>query len=245
MEIIVIALIVMFIAFIFSIAGLGGALIYVPLFYWLGIELTAAIPAALLLNSVTTASASTIYIKKKMADVRFAFPLIATAVIFAPIGAFFTDSLDERLILTLFSAVLIIAGIRMFFPIEPKPGILPGNAAAISAAAGILIGFLSGLLGLGGGVFAVPLLLFLGFEPKKASATSAVFVFFTSLSGLLGHISKSTVDPGLMLYTGIAAFAGAQLGSRLMVKHIRSSTVLHVFGIVLFLFAAKIISGLT
>lgn len=245
MEIIVIALIVMLIAFIFSIVGLGGALIYVPLFYWLGIDLTAAIPAALLLNSVTTASASIVYVKKKMTDVRFAFPLIATAVIFAPIGAFFTDSLDERLILTLFSGVLIIAGIRMFLPFEPKPVILPGSAAAISAAAGILIGFLSGLLGLGGGVFAVPLLLLLGFETKKASATSAVFVFFTSLSGLLGHLSKSQVDLELMLFTGIAAFAGAQFGSRLMVNNIRSSTVLHVFGVILFLIAAKIISGLT
>jgi len=105
----------------------------------------------------------------------------------------------------------------------------------------MIIGFVAGLLGLGGGVFAVPLLLILGFKAKNASATSAVFVFFTSLSGLLGHVGVGNMDPAFMAYTGIVALIGAQIGSRIMVSHIESKMVLKIFGIILVLMAAKII----
>jgi uncharacterized membrane protein YfcA len=61
MEFIIILLIVLIVSIIFSIVGLGGAIIYVPLFYWLGIPLEIAIPTALLLNCITAGSASLTY----------------------------------------------------------------------------------------------------------------------------------------------------------------------------------------
>jgi uncharacterized membrane protein YfcA len=155
--------------------------------------------------------------------------------------------LNDNIILALFAVVLIIAGIRMFIPIKPKfmTPTPTKKTILIAGMAGMVIGFTAGLLGLGGGVFAVPLLLILGFKAKNASATSAVFVLFTSLSGLLGHIGVGNVDPEFMLYTGIAAFIGAQVGSRMMVSHIESKTVLKIFGMLLLIMAAKIIYSLT
>jgi uncharacterized membrane protein YfcA len=243
MEFIIILLIVFLVSIVFSIVGLGGAIIYVPLFYWLGIPLEIAIPTALLLNCITAGSASVTYYRKKMVSLGFASPLIIPSVLFAPLGAYTNQFLNDNIILALFAVVLIIAGVRMFIPFKPK-SMTPTSTNKTISIAGMVIGFAAGLLGLGGGVFAVPLLLILGFKAKNASATSAVFVFFTSLSGLLGHVGIGNVDPEFMVYTGIVAFIGAQVGSRMMVSHIESKMVLKIFGIILVIMAAKIIYSL-
>jgi len=103
MELVFIILIVLVVAFIFSIVGLGGAIIYVPLFYWLGIDLDIAIPTALFLNCITTSSASLTYHRRKMIAMQMALPFIVTSVLFAPIGAYFSGLLDDNLILCIFS----------------------------------------------------------------------------------------------------------------------------------------------
>jgi uncharacterized membrane protein YfcA len=246
MELVVISLIVLFVAFIFSTIGLGGSLVYVPLFFWMGIELTIAIPTALLLNFITAGSASLTYYNNKMIAMRFASPLIITSVLCAPVGAYVTQLLNESTILAMFSIVLTLGGIRMLLPIEPILKVLPSprKTALIGIIAGIVIGFAAGMLGIGGGVFAVPLFLLLGFETKKAAATSAVFVMFTSVSGLLGHIGVGTINLQIMLFSGISAFVGAQIGSHLMVHYIGSKTIQKIFGIVLLIMAANIIYSL-
>jgi len=247
MEFIIILLIVFLVSIVFSIVGLGGAIIYVPLFYWLGIPLEIAIPTALLLNCITAGSASVTYYRKKMVSLGFASPLIITSVLFAPLGAYTNQFLNDNIILALFAVVLIIAGVRMFIPFKPKlmTPTFNNKTILIAGMSGMVIGFTAGLLGLGGGVFAVPLLLILGFKAKNASATSAVFVFFTSLSGLLGHVGVGNIEPEFMVYTGIAALIGAQVGSRMMISHIESKMVLKIFGIILLIMAAKIIYSLT
>ncbi|MBE0522803.1 MAG: sulfite exporter TauE/SafE family protein [Methanosarcinales archaeon] len=247
MEFIIILLIVFFVSIVFSIVGLGGAIIYVPLFYWLGIPFEIAIPTALLLNCITAGSASVTYYKEKMIALGFASPLIITSVLFAPLGAYTYQFLNDNIILALFAVVLTIAGIRMFLPFKPKlmTPTSTNKTILIAGISGMVIGFAAGLLGLGGGVFAIPLLLLIGFKAKTASATSAVFVFFTSLSGLLGHVGIGNIDSDIMVYTGIAAFVGAQIGSRIMVSHVESKTILKILGIVLLIMAAKIIYNLT
>lgn len=241
MELVFIILIVLVVAFIFSIVGLGGAIIYVPLFYWLGINLDIAIPTALFLNCITTSSASLTYHRRKMIAMQMALPLIVTSVLFAPIGAYFSGLLDDNLILCIFSVIMVIAGIRMLLPIESGKMVSSERAAMIGIPAGMVIGFTVGLLGLGGGTFVVPLFLMMGLEAKKASATSAVFVLFTSLSGLLGHIGTGTIDVSFMLFAGVAAFIGAQVGSLTMADYMESRTVLKVFGIILLVIGARII----
>jgi len=241
MELVFILLTVLVVSFIFSIVGLGGAIIYVPMFYWLGIDLDIAIPTALFLNCVTASSASLTYHKRNMIAVRMALPLIATSVVFAPIGAYLSGFLDDDLLLWILSVIMVIAGIRMLLPIESGKMVSSKQAAMIGIPAGMIIGFAAGLLGLGGGTFVVPLFLMMGLDAKKASATSAVFVLFTSISGLLGHIGTVAIDASFMLFTGVVAFTGAQVGSRTMANYMESRTVLKVFGIILLVIGAKII----
>ena len=80
-------LVVFVIAMLFSMLGLGGAVIYTPLLFWLGLPLLTAIPMALLLNTITTASASLTYLKQHLVNIRIAFPIIFTSSIGAIIGS--------------------------------------------------------------------------------------------------------------------------------------------------------------
>ncbi len=105
-------------------------------------------------------------------------------------------------------------------------------------------GFLGGLLGVGGGNFIVPVLIFLGFEAKKAAATTAFIVIFSSFSGFLAHVSLGTIDLRLLLFCAVGSISGAILGSQLMKKKLSARQVKIAIGIVLYIVAANMIYNL-
>ena len=114
----------------------------------------------------------------------------------------------------------------------------------VGVVLGFVIGIAIGLLGIGGGVFIVPVLIAFGFGMKRASATSGFIVIFSAVSGFLGHLGTVHLDMELIIYTAIAAFFGAQVGSHLMYSKIGSRTIKQMFGVVLWIMAVKIVSGL-
>ncbi|MCL7415444.1 MAG: sulfite exporter TauE/SafE family protein [ANME-2 cluster archaeon] len=249
MELVLVSVIVFFIAVIFSMLGLGGALVYVPLFYLLGIDILVAIPTALLLNAIATSSAAITYLRKKMVDLHTAAPFILASIIGAPIGAYFTKFTPIETLLWALSVVLVLAGARMIFSSdsEMEDHVLNEDKRrrfVIGLFFGFLIGMAAGLLGIGGGVFIVPLLVTLGFGTKRASATSALIVAFISFSGFLGHLGSGHLDVTLMSYTVASAFIGGQVGSHLMHSRLRSKTIRQIFGAVLWIMTLKILSGL-
>ena len=251
MEPLSIAVIVFFIAVIFSMLGLGGGIVYVPLFYWLGIDMLIAIPTALLLNAVTSSSAAITYLRKRMVDLHTAAPFIIASTIGAPVGAYFTKFTSVETILWIFSVVLVLAGARMIFSKNSDNRNEGENkiqemksSALVGISLGLIIGMAAGLLGIGGGVFIVPVLVALGFGMKRASATSGFIVIFSSVSGFLGHMGTGNLDAELMIYTAIAAFIGGQVGSRLMYSKVKSKTIKQMFGVVLWIMVVKIVIGL-
>jgi hypothetical protein len=110
------------------------------------------------------------------------------------------------------------------------------------AIIGIVIGILAGLLGIGGGVFIVPLLIYVLKVPtKQAAATSIFIVVFSSFSAFFAHISLSEVNWRFILTAAIFSFIGGQLGSRIMSEKLKGRTVRQLFGIVLMAFALKLL----
>ncbi|MHC1576702.1 MAG: sulfite exporter TauE/SafE family protein [Methanosarcinaceae archaeon] len=240
--------IVLFSSILFAVMGIGGAIVYVPLFYWLGMDLMVAIPVALMLNIVTAGSASITYLRKGMVDIHTAFPFILASVAGAPMGAYLTDLTPDNVILGMFSIVLLIAGILMIYSknddiCDREIDIDPKGRLLLGLGTGLVIGIAAGLLGIGGGTFIVPLLIALGYGIKRATATSALIIVFTSTSGLLAHLSSSQLDMTNMAYMAVAALIGSQLGSHIMyieIDYLRTMSERYfttVFGIFIIIIA--------
>jgi uncharacterized membrane protein YfcA len=248
MDILPIILIAFLISILFSLLGLGGAIIYTPLFFWLGFPLLTAITMALFLNMITTASASVTYLKQQLVDKQFAFPLLSTSIIGALFGSYLANKVEMRIIILFLSVILLIAAFRILFFNNIGYTVKQSGNKKILAGAGLafVIGAISSFIGIGGGTFIVPLLLILGFEMKNAVATSAFIITFTSLSGFIGHVGFGiqTLDLGVLFFTGLAAFAGAQFGSKILFKRVSSKGISNLFALVLLLIAGKLLYGL-
>lgn len=109
---------------------------------------------------------------------------------------------------------------------------------------GAFAGFVGGLLGVGGGNIIVPVLVWLGYDPKKASATTSFIIIFSSFSGFLGHATVGSVSYSLLGFTAIGSALGAILGAWLMTEKLKRGQVKVVIGLVLLVIAAKMIWNL-
>ncbi|MDA8141523.1 MAG: sulfite exporter TauE/SafE family protein [Desulfobacteraceae bacterium] len=229
-----------------TIAGVGAAFILVPVFIALGIDLHVAMATALLLNAIAMTCASFRFIKSKLILWKVAIPILVVATALSPLGAYVSTGLDRNLLLWMFVAFLFFAaGMMLFYKPSPKKGERSQGKQLISGmSVGAFAGFLGGLLGVGGGNFIVPVLVWLGYDPKKASATTSFIVIFSSLSGFLGHATLGSMQIPLLGFTAAGSALGAILGAWLMTDKLKARHVKLIIGIVLLGIAIKMIWNL-
>jgi uncharacterized membrane protein YfcA len=227
---------------VLTIAGVGAAFIIIPTFYWLGIPLTEAMAIALLLNAISMSFASFNYIRYKLVAFKAALPVILLAVIFSPLGAYSTKYFPRNTLILAFVVFLLFAGSMMLF-YSPGEKEAPSGSKRRELEAGVGVGigagYLGGLLGVGGGNFIVPTLVWLGFEPKRASATTAFIVVFSSLSGFFGHAVIGNISWTLLAFSALGSIGGAILGSWAMHRKLKGNQVKRVIGIVLYAISVK------
>lgn len=224
-----------FISLVFSMLGMGGGQLYIPILYWMGMDFKEqAIPLGLLLNFTTQFSAFITYARHKLVKFRMALPFALMMIAFAPLGALVNFSLSPKPIIflfavfTFFAAVLALSGWK---PVKKELGKKTELIVAISV--GAVLGFLVGLIGRGGGSFIVSTLLIIGFGPKNAAATSSFIASFSTITGFIVHMFRARLDLWGSLGTIVSVIAGSQLGSHLMARKLKSKAVKKVFGIVL------------
>ena len=243
----IISIIILAASFLFSMLGLGGALIYVPILKWAGFNVKeVAIPLALLLNGLTTTFALIAYFKNKLVDIKGGLAMTIFAFVFAPIGAVVSDKLPVNILMIFFAVAVFVAAGRMLFMSrrpEPKEIMSFKKRAIIGAIIGSFAGFVAGLLGIGGGFIMAPLLMWMGYETKKAAATSALAVTFSSFSGFLGHVAQGHFNWTLTILLVIAVFIGSLLGSNFMATRAKSNRVKRIFAVVLFVIGLKLLCG--
>ena len=230
---------------VLTMVGLGGGLVFAPLFILLGYPVATAIPASLFLNGIAALSAAITYFRRGMVDLKTALPLLLSSTLAAPLGAMLTGVIDRRMFAAIMALVVLGAALRMLFsgkpeasgtPISDRTRILGGGAIGIAS------GILGGLLGIGGGVFIVPLLIYVLKMPAKAAAATSIFiVMFPSFSGFIAHISLAPPDWKFILLAALFSFAGGQLGSHLMSEKLKGGAVRRIFGIVLLILFLKLL----
>ncbi len=228
---------------VLTIAGVGAAFVLIPVYYALGIDLRVAMAVALLLNSVAMICAQPRFVRGKLVMFAVALPIIVIATPLSPLGAYVSKYVPKDILLWLFIGFLVFAATMM---IRRRPGErdrVPTRRQlwAYGGGVGALAGFLGGLLGVGGGNFIVPVLVWLGFNPKKASATTSFVVIFSSFAGFLGHATLGHISWSLLGLTALGSAAGAIVGAWLMTAKLNRQQVKLVIGVVLYGVAIKMI----
>lgn len=227
------------VAFLYSSVGHGGASGYLALMALYGVAPDVMKPTALLLNLFVSLTSFIHYYKGDYFKGRLFVPLALASVPFAFLGGMMTiDSGIYKKILGVF-LLIPIARFLFFRDIDiadvRKPNI--GWLAIIGGS----IGFLSGLLGIGGGVILSPILLLLAWtDQKQTAAISALFIFVNSLAGLFGQVTKGIhFSPDMLLYV-IVAFAGGLFGSYFGALRFQQSAIKFLLAIVLAIASFKL-----
>ena len=236
---------ILVLAFIFSMLGLGGAMLYIPVFHWFGYDFkSVAIPTGLLLNGITALSAAVFYLRSKMVDIKGSIPLIISSFIGAPVGAYFTNLVPTRTLILLFAISMVFAGGRMLMTsgrADKEKMMELGPRMVLMSVGGFFIGFIAGLLGVGGGFLFVPMMIAMGYATKEAAATSAFVVIFSSFSGFAGHIAEGHFDWPLMIATSVAVIIASQIGARVMKEKMKARWIKQMFAVVLLAVAVKLL----
>jgi uncharacterized membrane protein YfcA len=142
---------------------------------------------------------------------------------------------------------LVYAAVRLFAFTRAKAGAAttPTTRAAPFAPSvllGGLIGLLSGLTGVGGGIFLSPLLLLLGWaDTRRTAGVSAAFILVNSIAGLLGNLTNLRMLPPALPYFAVAAVAGGIVGSEFGSRRLTSMTIRRLLAIVLVVAGVKMI----
>lgn len=217
--------------------GGGGAVLLVPLFVYLG-NFTAheAIPLSLLIVSLTSFIASLRYFKRKNVHWRLFFIFSLFGSLGATAGSQAASFFSDALLLFLFGLLMIFTGFLLIFKNRPEtqqeeitchPRFIPSMLLSVS------VGFLTGLLGVGGGFMIVPALaLIMKCSMRTAIGTSLAVLAVNSAAGFSGHFQHFQVSlANALAYTAVTA-SGAWLGSGF--SHRVSSVFLqHSFGILI------------
>ncbi len=232
------------ISFVFSMLGMGGSQVYIPILFWFGLDFkTQAIPLGMLLNVVNSASAAITYYRKRLIDFRIGLLFGVSMILFAPLGTLFTLHLPIKIVITVFALFTAGAALLMLSGWRPKDGGLSARGRnSVGLVGGSVLGFFAGLIGRGGGSFVVPLLYICGLSAKNAAATSALAVTFSGTSSFISHLATAAQPQwSLWITCVVSVILGSQLGSRLMAQKMKQRHVKIVFGYILLAIAAVLL----
>ena len=204
------------VAFLYSSVGLGGGSSYTALLAIFGANPVAIPSVSLTLNALVTSIGSFNFIRGGHARLNLIGPFLIGSIPMAFVGGMI--ALPARWFYVLLLASLIIVALRIYAPGETalRVRMLPAQKLLASLLIGGGLGFLAGAVGIGGGIYLVPLVILLGLgNAKEAAACGAVFIWVNSVTGIAARVVAERYEPELLLPIAVAVIAGAILGSRI------------------------------
>jgi uncharacterized protein len=228
------------VAVLYSSVGHGGASGYLAVMAFLAVVPEVTRPTALVLNLFVASIAAFQFYRAGYFSWGTFWPFAAASIPFAFIGGMI--KLPTKVYKVVLGLVLLFAAFRLAwkFASDAKEVQPPKIWLALLIGAGI--GLLSGLVGVGGGIFLTPILLLMHWsETKTAAGVSALFILVNSASGLAGNYQQVNALPSKVWFWIGAAVVGGVIGSLLGAKRLDSLTIRRVLAAVLLFAAAKLI----
>ncbi|TLM65898.1 MAG: sulfite exporter TauE/SafE family protein [Deltaproteobacteria bacterium] len=228
------------VAMLYASVGHGGASGYLAVMALFSLHPAALKPTALVLNIVVAGVATWLYLTARQFSWRAFWPFAVTSIPASYLGGCF--SLPPELYRPVLGVVLLFAAWRLFVRKDrPEreislPRLLPAMAV------GAVLGFFSGLIGVGGGIFLSPLMVLLGWaRVREISGIAALFILVNSAAGLLGHLGSLQQIPGYAPLLAVMALAGGTLGALGGSRHLPVPAILKAMATVLVIAGGKML----
>ena len=204
---------------------------------------------ALACNIIVVSGGALRFWKQDLLPFRALSPFLVASVPAALIGG--RINVSETLFVGLLGAALLLAGLRLATQREFSSRAIPVASTPVAVSTSLFfggaIGLVSGLVGIGGGIFLAPVLYFLNWDsPRKVAAACSLFILVNSISGLTGQILKrgdTTLLSNALAYWPllIAAFVGGQIGSWAASKSFQPSTIKRLTSVLILYVAARLL----
>lgn len=228
------------VAILYGSVGHGGASGYIALMALCGLAPALLKPTALSLNIVVSATVAILFIRSGHFAWRLFWPFALTSIPASFIGGYLT--LPPAIYRPLLGIALLFAALRLVLKVRDDKRPITVLPIPLALAIGGLFGLLSGLTGIGGGIFLSPLLLLGGWgKAREVAGVAALFILVNSSAGLLGHLGVLARIPSFTPLLAAAAFAGGLLGATLGCRLLPTRLLIHALSLVLLLAGSKLI----
>ena len=224
------------VALLYSSVGLGGASSYVPLLALAGVYYEWIPSTALMLNIAVTLIGSINYWKQGHLRMKLIGVFLLSSMPMSYLGG--AIALDKEVFYLLLWVTLVFVAIRIYWKGELRLEfkLHPKSQLFVSLLLGAILGFVSGTVGIGGGIYLVPLIILFGLgTEQEAAASGAAFILLNSMAGLVARFQRGAVSLELMLPLLLAVLAGGFLGSRLGAMRFNPLTIQKILGLVVIL----------
>ena len=206
------------VAILYSSVGFGGGSSYLAILALTGIAFTQIRATALLCNIVVVFGNVYLFYRQKEIDWKKIIPIVICSVPFAFLGGYL--KINQQFFFILLGFTLLFAAITMWVSkrIVSSEENNDSSKPFKNGLYGGFIGFVSGMVGIGGGIFLAPLLHLTNWDtPKKIAATASFFILVNSMAGLAGQYSNPDfyIDWNLTSILLVTVFLGAQIGRRM------------------------------
>ena len=238
-EYIIFSVITFLLSILFSMGGAGAGVAVIPIFNFLGLDFTLAKAIGLFAGASTTITSSVMNIKRKAVDFAFVFPIGIMMLLFAPFGAYSSGFIDDEIVKFFFMIMLFYSASMMMF--GKKKALFHTEGRWVLFVVGGIVGFLAGLLGVGGGNILIPLLALLGYEPKKVAVAVSFVVPFSAMGSFLTYASYIEIDWIMLACVSISAILGGYIGNYFMHFKLKQEHIKKLMAIILYLLALKLL----
>ncbi|MBA4423488.1 MAG: hypothetical protein C0390_10410 [Syntrophus sp. (in: bacteria)] len=228
------------VAILYSSVGHGGGSGYIAALALFSVAPAALKPTALVLNILVSSVATFSFARAGHFSWRLFWPFAAASIPCSFIGGYI--SLPLHVYKPLVGAILLFSACRLFCRTEYVDTEIQRPSAPVALILGALLGLLSGLTGVGGGIFLSPLLLILKWgRVREVSAVAALFVLVNSIAGLLGHLSSLQAIPYFAPMLAVAALIGGSVGATLGSRRLPVAAVMKSLAVVLVIAGIKML----